>query len=784
MKMLLWSGGGRKNKVADACELGLSPSTSGSNIHLRGIGKPIESNEKATTKKGRLVGARSLKIIVPATAVAVVTCIVCACVLPMTVLWVTSLQSVTRTCTSCLLTEMNVYRDLLVKSSVGAISGQMAMPPLIADDVSIAIPDSAYTSTVPLHTDHSTFQRVFRGIAKQFPTVSNVLVGWQNTEGDHIYCDLQSYWGCHDSKIDSNVTFYYFDGTRRGGDIRVSLTARDWWKIGIDAWNGSWTSVFKSANPAEGRVMGYTLRPAVSVPAVIQVTYTMQFLQHFFSSFNLTKNGLAFLAENKTLKIIAATVTIPVQTQTGGDVFALNCSNSTVKHAAHMWLNNTANKFVENHFTIDTDDNGISYVDVVPITASGGLTLWSFLITPEKDFMSEITKKEHQAEGSAYLSVWIVLACEVLIGICSVVISISLSVILARALQEVIRKLQKVSSGKLARSGSSNVLQRSLLKEIDSLNSEVTIMQSALESFSQYVPTEVVRYLCKNRMKPVVGVSTMHCTVMFLDVVDFTRNMEQYGAKSIIEVLSTMFQSFSTVITKNSGCIDKYIGDAIMALWGCPVQDSNSEMNACRAAAEILMELGRINTVFKAKSLPVMRVRIGIHAGEVQAGNVGSTQRLNYTVLGNTVNLASRLEPLSKELATSVLVSDAVRGAAKDNTFSWRALGRIQVRGFKKPILVHEFLGFTSELSTEMTRMLSDYSTIDSMLFSPSLPSSNKLSPPDPTIVTTDTTTDEDVVRAMECYLDNHPDDYTVTQSLVLFTQQQNQHHSSNLSLM
>ncbi|KAH3761231.1 adenylate cyclase [Pelomyxa schiedti] len=244
----------------------------------------------------------------------------------------------------------------------------------------------------------------------------------------------------------------------------------------------------------------------------------------------------------------------------------------------------------------------------------------------------------------------------------------------------------------------------------------------------------------------------MHCTVMFLDIVDFTRNMEQYGAQCVIDILSTMFESFSTIISKNDGCIDKYIGDAIMALWGCPVVDPNSEMKACRAAAEILADMDRLNSIFQVKSYPSMRIRIGLHSGEVNAGNVGSSQRLNFTVLGNTVNLASRLESLNKDLHTSALVSDSIRDFCSRNnndTFAWRAISHVKVRGFKMPILVHEFLGFTAKLAADKVRMIQNYSAIDHMLYH-----NRKLS------------SQEEITAAIEEYLINNPNDLTAAHTI------------------
>ncbi|KAH3714335.1 hypothetical protein Pelo_19157 [Pelomyxa schiedti] len=220
-----------------------------------------------------------------------------------------------------------------------------------------------------------------------------------------------------------------------------------------------------------------------------------------------------------------------------------------------------------------TIDGSIVYTDIVPIRAKGDLVLWLFLVTPEDDFLEKINEEQRRANNHSHTAVWVVLSIELFVGAIAVGISVALSLALVRSLSKVVKKLQSVSRGQIAKSGSSTLLQKSVLKEVNSvcapylaitpysvviqLNSEVMKMQSALDSFSQYVPSEVVRYLCKNNLKAVVGVSKMHCTVMFLDVAEFTRHMEQQGAQIMIEMLSTMFESFSTVITENNGSIDK-----------------------------------------------------------------------------------------------------------------------------------------------------------------------------------------------------------------------------------
>ncbi|KAH3760722.1 adenylate cyclase [Pelomyxa schiedti] len=757
MKALL----GSHNKISDSSvSLGMSPSAS--SIHLVGIGTPIDYAR--VMNKSKTAGVCSLMVVVPVVAVSVVTLIVLSTLAPMTALWVKSLDSLSGTCTTSIYKEIDVYRTLLVEKSVTALANKMNVPPIVAASAKIAIPESVYLNPLPLGVDPTGSMMIIRGLASQYPTINNMCAGWVNAQGAHLYTDSQTYWGWYDSNINATPTFCYIDDgiptfCRRKPNAltNYNLTIRAWWQMGLTAWEGAWTSVYSSSNPLDGRVIAYTLRASATQIAVIQVAYSIKFLETFFTSLNLTEHGVAFLVETGTLKLIAGSVGVQILTPTNGDIYAPNSPDLFVAAATQQWVNDTGGTPAERHMEVVLNGTH-SFIDVAPIRANGGLVLWLFLITPEEDFLQDIDDEQDKAVDHAYFLLWVLLGVELAIGVAAVGISVSLSLFLARSLSAVSQKLQKVSRGQLSRRESSTELRRSMLREIDTLNSEVTIMQSALDSFSQYVPTQVVRYLCKNRMKPVVGVTQMHCTVMFLDVVDFTQKMEQYGAQVIIQVLSTMFESFSSIVTKNRGCIDKYIGDAIMALWGCPMVDPTSELNACRAVAEIMADVDRLNCVFKSKSLPEMHIRIGLHSGEVNAGNVGSSQRLNFTVLGNTVNLASRLEPLNKELATSVLVSDTIRNTCSvdgNTMFSYRALGHIQVRGFKEPILVHEFLGFTSKLPPATQQMLHSFSIVDKILC-------KKVTEATP------------ATDALETYLEENPDDFTAIQARKFIVHREN----------
>jgi adenylate cyclase len=156
-------------------------------------------------------------------------------------------------------------------------------------------------------------------------------------------------------------------------------------------------------------------------------------------------------------------------------------------------------------------------------------------------------------------------------------------------------------------------------------------------------------------------------------------------------MLHRVLNEFTEVIISNRGVIDKYIGDCVMAFWGTPVRSEDDEAAACQAALDCLASLETINRDFRQAGYPEISVRIGIHSGDVIAGNLGSDRLFDFTVVGDTVNTASRLESANKFFSTRIIVSEETlsrTGAA----FVARELGLIEVKGKAQPVGIHELL--------------------------------------------------------------------------------------------
>ena len=246
-------------------------------------------------------------------------------------------------------------------------------------------------------------------------------------------------------------------------------------------------------------------------------------------------------------------------------------------------------------------------------------------------------------------------------------------------------------------SGNDTESKKTLIKEIGDMEQSAARVSRVVKNFARYIPLPIVRMYMKNREMPELKLEPRKAVVMFLDVANFTRLSEQLGGV-MIEVLNKLFEECSHILIEHGAVIDKYIGDAIMALWNVPEPIDFPEAHAAKAAIRILQRLDQLNAdYFPRRYGRTMGIRIGINCGDVYAGNVGVPQRMNYTVLGNNVNIAARLEPLNKELGTRILVTDLFRRAcaasAEGADVIFRCLGSTCLRGMKSPVVVHQILG-------------------------------------------------------------------------------------------
>lgn len=214
--------------------------------------------------------------------------------------------------------------------------------------------------------------------------------------------------------------------------------------------------------------------------------------------------------------------------------------------------------------------------------------------------------------------------------------------------------------------------------------------------FGQYVPSELVDEMSKHPDSISMEGDSREMTVLFSDVRGFTTISEGLDPKELSLLMNEFLTPLSRVVYKHRGTIDKYMGDCIMAFWGAPLPDGTHARNAILAGIEMQATLHALQAHFKERGWPPIKIGVGINTGRVSVGNMGSEVRIAYTVMGDEVNLASRLEGITKQYGVSVIVGENTRNAVAD--FVYRELDHVRVKGKDKPIAIFEPIGLVAEV--------------------------------------------------------------------------------------
>ncbi|MDR0356630.1 MAG: adenylate/guanylate cyclase domain-containing protein [Deltaproteobacteria bacterium] len=197
-------------------------------------------------------------------------------------------------------------------------------------------------------------------------------------------------------------------------------------------------------------------------------------------------------------------------------------------------------------------------------------------------------------------------------------------------------------------------------------------------------------------------------TVFFADLVGFTSMSETMDTADLVDILNRYYDTMNTAIERYGGFVDKFVGDAIMAVWGAPSSQPQHAVSACLSALMQKRLMEELNRELTAAGQPFLQALMGLNTGQVIAGNIGARQRINYTVMGDAVNLASRLVSVNKIFMTTILASEATVGMARDE-IAFRALDRIKVKGRKSGITIYEILAHKSDLSPNMAQCVNFY---------------------------------------------------------------------------
>jgi adenylate cyclase len=227
-------------------------------------------------------------------------------------------------------------------------------------------------------------------------------------------------------------------------------------------------------------------------------------------------------------------------------------------------------------------------------------------------------------------------------------------------------------------------------------------------TFSQYMDKTIVDYVLQNPEIVKPGGKKARVTVLFADIAGFTTISEKNTPEDTALMLHRVLNELTEVVIEEKGVVDKYIGDCIMAFWGSPLALPEDEINACRSALRFIEAIYGVNAVFALEGTPSIAIRVGLHTGDAIAGNMGSVRLFDFTVVGDTVNLASRLESVNKVFGTRVITSEPTL-AGTHSLFLTRNLGPIEVKGKSEPVTIHELMSVKANATTSDVRKAAMY---------------------------------------------------------------------------
>ena len=231
----------------------------------------------------------------------------------------------------------------------------------------------------------------------------------------------------------------------------------------------------------------------------------------------------------------------------------------------------------------------------------------------------------------------------------------------------------------------------SFFYEIDMIATALASMKHGLKAFSKFVPVTLVKQLIASKTGAELGGEKRRLTIMFTDIEGFTSISERMPTEALLQHVSEYLDNLTTIILGHEGTVDKYIGDAIMCFWGAPSPVPDQEQQACRTALLCIKRLETLNASWRMEGKPPLRTRFGINTGEVSVGNMGSRDRMNYTVLGDAANLASRLESINKHYGTRVIVGEETHDAVAGRFVS-RPIDVVAVKGKTRGVRIYELL--------------------------------------------------------------------------------------------
>ena len=413
-------------------------------------------------------------------------------------------------------------------------------------------------------------------------------------------------------------------------------------------------------------------RPDGKTEGVVAADITLKGLSDFLHNLGLQESTFAFISDKKG-KLIAFSGDKPIVCMDANKIRSITIEELgiPVMTQAEKNLKKQSKNF------ISFSQNGrIFYANRFSLHEKIGKKWYFTIIAPEDNFTGALN-------GT--------LTRILIFSIAGLIVGTILTMLLAQRISKPIELLSEDIMRVRNLDLDSSIAINSHIHEIQTMDNAIQAMKTSLKAFRLYVPEVLVKKLISSGESIEIGGKEREISILFSDIKDFTQIAEKIPPQELIQQLSEYFDAMTVTIEDNAGTVDKFIGDAVMAFWGAPLKSKNHAWDACQSALECQRKLTKLNASWKSEGKSEFHTRIGIHTDSVTVGNMGAKRRLNYTAIGDGVNLASRLEGVNKIYKTKIIISHETYTVVKD-LFICRILDEISVKGKNRSIKIYELL--------------------------------------------------------------------------------------------
>ncbi len=489
----------------------------------------------------------------------------------------------------------------------------------------------------------------------------------------------------HELREDETAVF-----VRHEDNTGYDPRARPWYRAALTGTRHAWTAPYIFYNRhVPGISCVRALRTSGEVSGVYSVDFELDALSRFVAQLKPSANSVVFVYTRDGEVIAHPTLSVVARGASEPRLLRLaDVSDPTLRDFRQALAARDVD--ADGHRHLRFVSSGAGYLgSVARLPIEGGLEWRVGVLAPESDFMGDV-ERENRAT--------------LLVGVVSVLAAVLAGLWLAARVSRPIDALREEMNhvGEFRLEARPPV--RSVFAELDAMARALESMKSGLASFARFVPRDVVRTVLASGREATLGGEVRTLSVVFSDLAGFTTLAESMEPDALVRTLGGYLDAMTTTLTEGGGTVDKFIGDGIMSFWNAPLDDPHHARRACLAALACQRALRELAEDPSHAWVANTKTRFGIATGEVVVGNVGTPDRMNYTAMGDAVNLSARLESLNKQYGTVVMAAESAVSLVGDVVLA-RPIDVVAVQGKAQGVKVYELVALASE-ATDAQRTL------------------------------------------------------------------------------